>query len=133
MPAHDPSKAGEIAWHELITSDHEAAFRFYSELFGWQKLRDFDMGQMGKYFIYGRDGKEFGGMFTKSKDMPMPPSWLYYVHVDNLDSTLARAKQKGAKVLNGPMEVPGGGRIVQLMDPQGAAFALHEPAKAARS
>ena len=35
-----------------------------------------------------------------------------------------RAKGKGARVLNGPMEVPGGGRIVQLMDPQGAAFAL---------
>jgi predicted enzyme related to lactoylglutathione lyase len=29
--------------------------------------------------------------------------------------------------MNGPMDVPGGGRIVQLLDPQGAAFALHQP------
>jgi predicted enzyme related to lactoylglutathione lyase len=55
---------------------------------------------------------------------PVPPSWMYYVTVDDLDGTLARAKDKGAKVLNGPMDVPGGQRIVQLMDPQGAAFAI---------
>jgi predicted enzyme related to lactoylglutathione lyase len=29
------------------------------------------------------------------------------------------------------MEVPGGARVVQLMAPQGVAFALHEKAKKA--
>ena len=42
-------------------------------------------------------------------------------------AALARAKARGARVLNGPMEVPGGQRVVQLMDPQGAAFALTTP------
>jgi hypothetical protein len=28
-------------------------------------------------------------------------------------------------VLNGPMEVPGGDRVAQCRDPQGAMFALH--------
>jgi len=28
-------------------------------------------------------------------------------------------------VLNGPMEVPGGDRVVTAADPQGAAFGLH--------
>ena len=27
--------------------------------------------------------------------------------------------------MNGPMEVPGGDRVAQCADPQGAAFALH--------
>ncbi|WP_395844225.1 VOC family protein [Cystobacter fuscus] len=54
-------------------------------------------------------------------------SWMYYVTVEDLDAALARATAKGARVLNGPMEVPGGQRIVQLMDPQGAAFALTTP------
>jgi len=70
-------------------------------------------------------------MFTKGKDIPLPPHWLYYVQVDDLDASIERAKAKDAKLLNGPMEVPGGARIAQLMDPQGAAFALHEPAKKA--
>ncbi len=37
----------------------------------------------------------------------------------------ARAKQLGGKLLNGPMEVPGG-RAAQMMDPQGIAFSLHQ-------
>lgn len=83
----------------------------------------------------GRNGQQLGGMMTKPKDMKtpdgreVPPSWMFYVTTDELDAALERAKTGGARVLNGPMEVPGGQRIVQLMDPQGAAFALVTPPK----
>jgi len=126
---HDSTKPGEFNWHELVTIDHESAFVFYSKLFGWEKLRDFDMGPMGKYLIYGSGSQELGGMFTKPKEMKNPPFWLYYVQVADLDAALERAKAKGARLLNGPMEVPGGARIVQLADPEGALFALLEEAK----
>jgi predicted enzyme related to lactoylglutathione lyase len=129
MTLHDSTRPGEFTWHELVTTDHESGFVFYSKVFGWKKSRDFDMGAMGKYLIYGMDGADLGGMFTKPKDMPAPPHWLYYVQVADLDAAVARAKAKDAKLLNGPMEVPGGARIAQLVDPQGAAFALHEAAK----
>ena len=72
-------------------------------------------------------------MMTKPKDMKtpdkreVPPSWMFYVTTEDLDAALERAKGKGARVINGPMEVPGGQRIVQLLDPQGAAFALVTP------
>ena len=59
----------------------------------------------------------------------MPPMWLYYAATSDLDAAIGRATRKGAKVMNGPMDVPGGGRIAQLMDPQGAAFALHQAPK----
>jgi predicted enzyme related to lactoylglutathione lyase len=131
MTAHDPTKTGEFVWHELMAAEHETAFGFYSQLFGWKKSRDFDMGAMGKYQIFGAGGADLGGMMTKPKEMPLPPHWLYYVQVADLDAAVQRAKGKGAKLLNGPMPVPGGARIAQLMDPQGAAFALHEPAKTA--
>jgi predicted enzyme related to lactoylglutathione lyase len=39
---------------------------------------------------------------------------------------VARVKANGGSVLNGPMEVPGGDTIAQCMDPQGAAFSLHQ-------
>jgi predicted enzyme related to lactoylglutathione lyase len=64
-------------------------------------------------------------MMTLPKGAPMPPSWLYYIQTKDLDAAMKRATDKGAKVINGPMDVPGEGRIVQMMDPQGAAFALH--------
>jgi predicted enzyme related to lactoylglutathione lyase len=128
MTLRDSTKPGEFTWGELATSEHESAFAFYSKLFGWEKARDVDIGAMGRYLIYGCDGKDMGGMFTKSTDMPAAPHWLYYVEISDLDAGVERAKSKGGKVLNGPMEVPGGARVAQLMDPQGAAFALHERA-----
>jgi uncharacterized protein len=130
MTPHDLTKPGEFCWAELMTTDHEAAFRFYSTLLGWQKLSEFDMGPGGKYFIYGVGEKRFGGMFTKGKEMASAPNaFLYYIQVANVDAATERAKAKGARVLNGPMEVPGQARIVQMIDPQGAAFALHEEPK----
>ncbi len=59
--------------------------------------------------------------------MPFPPSWLMYVKVLDLDASLAAVTSGGGQVLMGPMEIPGGDRIAQCLDPQGAAFALHEP------
>lgn len=130
MTLHDPSKEGEFCWNELLTSDSAAAFRFYAELFGWKVLEDKDMGPMGTYRIYGAGETRLGGMMTTPKGGPMPPMWLYYVSTSDLDAAIARATRRGGKVMNGPMEVPGGGRIAQLTDAQGAAFALHQPPKA---
>lgn len=133
MPPHDTAKPGEFSWHELYTTDHEAAFAFYQQIFHWERLGELDMGAMGKYLLWGRGGKQLGGMMKlppgmKSPDgRDVPPSWMYYATTADLDGALARAKARNARVLNGPMDVPGGQRIVQLMDPQGAAFALVTP------
>jgi predicted enzyme related to lactoylglutathione lyase len=130
MAPHDSTKHGEFCWSELLTTDQNAAMAFYKDLFGWQLMLEHPMGPMGTYFIYGIGGQQLGGMMNKPPQMQMPPAFMHYVQVDKLDDALARAKNHGAKVLNGPMEVPGGARIVQLMDPQGAAFSLHELPKA---
>jgi predicted enzyme related to lactoylglutathione lyase len=133
MASHDIAKPGEFSWHELYTTDYEAAFAFYHQIAGWERLGEFDMGEMGKYLLWGRGGKQLGGMMTTPKEMKtpdgkaVPPSWLFYITTGDLEAALARATARGARVLNGPMDVPGGQRIVQLMDPQGAAFALVTP------
>jgi predicted enzyme related to lactoylglutathione lyase len=125
-PGHDDEpRAGEFDWHELAAGDHAKAFTFYSTLFGWEKMDAHDMGPMGIYQLYGRLGRALGGMFDKPPRIPGPPSWLHYVRVKDVDATAKVIPMLGGKVLNGPMEVPGGSRIVQALDPQGAAFALH--------
>ena len=126
MNLHDTSKAGEFCWNELLTSDSKAAFQFYSKLFGWRMIEEMDMGPMGIYRVFGIEERQMGGMMTTPKGSPMPPTWLYYTETPDLDAALERAKKRGATVMNGPMDVPGGGRIAQLKDPQGAAFALHQ-------
>jgi len=83
---------------------------------------------VGTYRVFEAGGKQLGGMMNTPQGAPMPPMWIYYVETPDLDAAIARATKKDAKVMNGPMDVPGGGRIAQMMDPQGAAFAMHQAA-----
>lgn len=82
------------------------------------------MGPMGKYRIFGLGDRRLGGIM-RTPGPQQPPAWGYYTSVQGLEGVIARATAKGGKLLNGPMDVPGG-RVAQLLDPQGAAFALHE-------
>jgi uncharacterized protein len=121
-----PPHVGTFSWHELATSDPVAGWSFYEALFGWEKLDAFDMGEAGPYQIYKKKGGEWplGGIFKRPKEMPVT-SWLYYAMVKDVHESIETVKKLGGKILNGPMEVPGGDFIAQCMDPQGAAFALH--------
>jgi len=116
---------GEFSWHELMTTDHKAAGDFYAALFGWEMTSAFDMGDGWMYQMYGRMGRDLGGMFTKTAEMPAPPMWLHYIRVNDINAAVERIKANGGQVINGPMEVPGGDWIAQALDPQGAMFAVH--------
>lgn len=128
-PREADPQPGDFSWHELaVRSDPEAAFDFYQALFGWQKIRSADMGPGGLYVVYGREGRELGGMYRKPPEVPGPSSWCLYVRAVDVKSKAEEAHALGARIANGPMEVPGGDWIVQLLDPQGASIALHAPA-----
>ena len=119
-------EVGEGSWHELMTTDWQAAMKFYEEAFNWQPTEQMDMGPEGKYQMFNRPHGMIGGMMNKPKAMAnVPPNWLIYFRVPDVDAAAERIKANGGKVLNGPMEVPGGDRVVTAADPQGAAFGLH--------
>jgi predicted enzyme related to lactoylglutathione lyase len=123
-PGHDgPPHPGDFSWHELATTDPEAAFTFYGKLFGWKELEAHDMGPAGTYWIYGFDAP-MGGVFKKPDMIPMS-NWLPYVTVPSADDAAEKIKATGGAVMQGPMEVPGGDRIAMATDPSGAAFAVH--------
>lgn len=115
---------GKIGWRELLASDWETVWPFYEAMFGWKKNETHDMGPMGTYQLwraYGNDPD--GGMFTKQPEVPRP-LWMFYFLVDGAQAAAERVRAGGGEVLNGPMEVPGGGWVLQARDPQGAMFAL---------
>ena len=117
---------GTIGWHELYTTDVEAGYSFYNKMFGWTKLTDMDMGSMGIYRLFDEgDHKEMGdgGMMTKAPHIPVS-CWNFYFMVDSIKAAVERVNAGGGKVLNGPMQVPGGGWIINGQDPQGAMFSL---------
>ena len=125
QPAEAERQVGEASWHELMTTDAEAAMKFYTELFGWKPTETMDMGPMGKYHMFGRTFP-LGGMMNKPAELAqVPPNWGVYFRVAEINAAADRVKTNGGQVLNGPMEVPGGDHIVNCLDPQGAAFSLH--------
>jgi uncharacterized protein len=124
-----PPTAGTVGWHELYTTDLEGGFSFYNKLFGWSKVTDMDMGRMGVYRIFDEgDGNPMGdgGMMTKPPGAPAS-SWNFYFNVDSIKAAIERVKKGGGRVINGPMQVPGGSWIIQGEDPQGAMFSLVSP------
>jgi len=126
VPGHEgPPQQGEFSWHELSTTDYEAALDFYQTLFGWDKAEANDMGELGIYQVFGRKGISLGGIYNKPPEMPAPPMWLYYTMVDDVHRVVEKVKQHGGQVLNGPTEVPGGDWVAVCWDPQGAVFAIH--------
>ena len=122
-----PAEIGGASWHELVTTDAPAAMKFYNDVFGWQPTEALDMGPIGKYQMFNRPHGMIGGMMNRPPEMAnVPPNWQIYFRVPDIDAAVERIKANGGTILNGPMEVPGGDRIVNARDPQGATFALHE-------
>jgi hypothetical protein len=126
-PMPEPPEIGSFSWNELATTDYNAAFDFYRQLFGWKQWDDLDMGDGFMYRMFGQGETMYGGIYNKPPEMPAPPHWLYYIKVSDIDAALERLRERGGQVLNGPMEVTGGDRVAQCLDPQGLGFGLHEP------
>jgi len=125
----DP-QLGDFSWHELLTSNWQTAFDFYSKLFGWEKMESMDMGPQGMYQIFGAGGHQLGGIFNPG-GLPGGPLWIPYFMVADARRTAESAKEHGATVAHGPSEVPGGDWVFTGIDPQGAMFAVHSKKRVA--
>ena len=122
---------GEFCWTELAVQDVPAAKIFYQGLFGW-KFRDVPIGGGQTYSMCLVDDKEVCAMYTmceEVREMKVPPSWLAYIHVDNVDDCVGRIKTIGGKVLAEPMDVMDAGRLAMIQDPTGAKFGIWQARK----
>jgi hypothetical protein len=59
----------------------------------------------------------------------VPPHWLAYFLVDDVDATANKAKEMGANLCMPPMTMEGVGRMSIIGDPQGAMFAIFKSAR----
>ena len=126
----DQPGLGEFSWHELLTDDADAGWSFYEALFGWEKTDAMDMGpQWGTYQMFGRNGVSVGGMFKRPPNVPA--HWMPYAMLADAKAAAEAVTRLGGRIVNGPMEVPGGDWIAQGIDLQGVAFAVHSPIPAA--
>jgi predicted enzyme related to lactoylglutathione lyase len=125
-PADTPSTPpGRWLWNELHTSDVPKALLFYEKVVGFSH-RAMDIGPGGTYHILSKGGVDRGGV-TSYLAPGVPPHWLPYVHMDDIDATLTRARKHGGSILFGPEDIPSVGRFGVLKDPTGAVLAIMKP------
>jgi uncharacterized protein len=118
----DSGKPGRIGWHELFAEDLDREVAFYCELFGWQKA-DTENHLTDAYVSLSAGGQVIGGAF-KNPTGEVPPFWLFYFNVDDLDAAAERVRAGGGHATLNDVELPGGSWVALCVDPQGAAFAL---------
>jgi len=126
-PAH-----GTICWHELYTRDPEKVKPFYAAMFGWS-YDSMPMPQVGEdagegeYLMMKRpDEVHFGGVqaMTSPQFEGVPPHWLTYIAVDDIEASTAKVETLGGEVKMGVTTVQGAGRFSVIADPGGAVFCL---------
>lgn len=119
-------KQGDFCWNELMTSDTQNAGKFYGDLFGWTKQEH----QMEDcvYTIFNNGDKGVCGMMQTPAEMQgqVPPHWMSYIAVDNLDAVVEKAVSLGAVVKVSAKQAGEFGRLAVLQDPTGAHIAFWE-------
>jgi len=120
--------AGTLCWADLSTPDTKRASEFYSGLFGWQIMAD-EKDKSG--YLHIKNGDHFiGGVPPAAHRQPgVPPHWLAYFWVDDVDASASKAKQLGANLYVDPMTIENVGRMAVIADPQGAVFAIFNSPK----
>jgi uncharacterized protein len=113
---------GSPCWAQLGTSDPQDAQRFYGGLFGWTAETDPNPAA-GGYTIFSLDGSPAAAV-SPLMDPRQPVRWLISIATTDVDAGTEAARNAGAQVWTGPMDVLDSGRWALLSDPTGAAFAL---------
>ncbi len=128
---------GAMTWNELNTRDSAAARRFYGEALGWG-FELFGGGDApGEYWLITVDkpaGDPLaadtynGGVLTMDDNWPaeVPPHWMVYFNVADVDETIERLKNLGGSVSVPAFDTPAG-RMAVVGDPQGGTFSIIAP------
>lgn len=115
-------------WYELLTTDADAAQRFYGDLVGWALQAGAQPG-MDYRMITAADGEGIGGVLQLTDDMKKGgarPVWLGYLSVPDVDAAVKQIAAEGGSIQMAPMTIHAG-RIAMVTDPQGAPIYVMTP------
>lgn len=122
MPQFEP---GQILSADLTVGNAEEIRDFYSSVVGWH-VSELDMGGYADYFMTSADGQPRAGVcHARGVNADLPPQWIIYVCVENLDASVD-ACIRGGGALIGDIRGDVGNRFAILRDPAGAAMGIME-------
>lgn len=117
---------GSIAWTDLTVRNAQAIRDFYADVIGWQP-EPFSMGEYADYTMADPEtGEPVAGIcHSRGVNADLPPQWLIYVVVEDVDQAAERCVQFGGTVLRGPTSMGPASRYCVIQDPSGAVCALY--------
>ena len=122
-------KAGTIGWCDLTVENAEELQTFYSSVIGWLPC-SVDMGAYSD-FTMTMDLQPVAGIcHNRGVNQGIPPVWMVYFVVADLDASIAECEKLGGTVILAPKSL-GGSRYCIIRDPAGAASALYQAAQEA--
>jgi uncharacterized protein len=117
--------SNSVVFFEVVGEDGAALRSFYGELFGW--AIDEVSGPMDYGLVNSEDAGIEGGIGATVHGGTGHTT--FYVQSEDPQAMLTRAEGLGAKTLLPPTELPGGGVIALLADPEGHPVGLSKPAR----
>ncbi len=118
-------------WHELMSRDPDKSERFYESVAGLRVQRLGEGPDAYRMLLAG--DHPVGGLTGPRPDSDVWPSggpaghWIGYFSSDDVDAAVNRAEALGARVVLGPLDIPGTGRVAVVRDPDEAVFGLFQP------
>lgn len=113
-------------WMDLTVDDAAAIRDFYAGVVGWE-VEALPMGEYDDYVMSDDRGRAVAGIcHRRGLNAGLPPVWLMYVQVRDLDAALAAVRPGGGEVVDGPRPA-GEERMAVIRDPAGAHLALMSP------
>ena len=115
--------ANPFFWYDVMTTDIPAAQKFYCDVVGWTAE---DMSGSGQpYVVFHAAGRGVAGLMPIPHDAAgMPPAWMGYILVEDLDAKIEALKAAGGVLHKGPITIDGVIRFAVVSDPQGAGFLI---------
>ena len=113
---------GKFSWYELMTSDTEAAGKFYSSVVGWT-TREMSGADGSQYTTFNIGDVGMAGMLK----LPAHVAWIGYISVGDVDAHVEKIVEAGGKLWKPATDIPGMLRFAVLSDPQGAAIVVFTP------
>jgi catechol 2,3-dioxygenase-like lactoylglutathione lyase family enzyme len=118
-----------------IVGDVDAAIEFYCRDLGFEEVMhpapSFAMLSRGdlRLVLSAPGGGRGGGQAMPDGTLPAPGGWnRFMIQVDDLETSMAALRQRGARFRNEPV-VGVGGRQVLVEDPSGNPVELFEPTR----
>ena len=118
---------GRVGWMDLTVADATAVRDFYSAVAGWAAT-EIEMGGYSDYAMVPPGAQEaVGGVcHARGSNAGLPPVWLIYINVADLDASLRRCEELGGRKRTEVRSAGGYGRYCVIEDPAGAVCALFQ-------